>query len=236
MTEQRVRAKRILVVDDDRDYADTLANLLTGDGFEVEAAYDAMSALGKLYEFRPEFGVLDIGLPHMDGYELAALIRKSSSNTILIAMTGWTDEEHRMAALRAGFAFHLGKPFRFEELKAILTPEWNELLALRLHLKFRYHPLMRRRSGAKAWPPLWINVRGATYPKPSGEIGFLTRVEEHPAISACLFLWVIHEGETYVGTMNFDDSGFCREIRRVLDKSIGLNLRDIGDIDLSHLL
>jgi len=103
-------------------------------------------------------------------------------------------------------------------------------------IKLRNHPLMTRRSGLRAWPPLWIDTRGESYPKPIGELGYLKSVARHDSILNGLFIWVVHQKVTYVGMMNFDDPAFCREIHKVLLENVGREIKDIGDIDLSHLL
>jgi hypothetical protein len=103
-------------------------------------------------------------------------------------------------------------------------------------MKLRDHPLMTRKSGASAWPPLWVDTRGSAYGKPRGEIGFLKKVEKHDAIANGLFLWIAYEGATYVGVTHFDDPPFCRAIHEILAYSIGLAIRDIGGLDLSYTL
>ena len=103
-------------------------------------------------------------------------------------------------------------------------------------MKLRDHPLMTRISGMKTWPPLWVDTRGPVFKKPRGEVGYLKRIEQHDGIANSLFLWIEHEGQSYIGMMNFDEAAFCNEIRTVLEASLGLGIRDIGDIDLSYTL
>jgi PAS domain S-box-containing protein len=103
---------RILVVDDNRDSADSTALLLGSSGAQVRAAYDGRTALELATEFHPGVVVLDIGLPEMDGYEVARRLRSSdmTRQCILIATTGWGQAKDRSAAREAGFDHHLTKP------------------------------------------------------------------------------------------------------------------------------
>ena len=117
-----VRARRILVVDDNRDAATTLTKLLRRRGHEVETVFDGEEAVRMAGEFQPEVVLLDIGLPKLNGYEAAQQIRQQSkrADLVLIALTGWGQEEDRRRASEAGFAHHLVKPVVFEELVALL--------------------------------------------------------------------------------------------------------------------
>jgi CheY-like chemotaxis protein len=114
--------RRILVVDDNRDAADTLATLLELLGVEVDVASDGMSALQLVRERRPELVFLDIGMPGMDGYEVARRIRSDQDVAAvqLIALTGWGQEEDRRKSREAGMDDHLVKPVDLVTLKAIL--------------------------------------------------------------------------------------------------------------------
>jgi len=113
---------RILVVDDNRDAADTCAMVLELSGHRVQTAYTAGAALARGATFSPDALVLDIGLPDLDGYQLAQQVRASAwgRNAILIAVTGWGQEEDRLRALTSGFDHHLTKPIAAEELEALL--------------------------------------------------------------------------------------------------------------------
>jgi PAS domain S-box-containing protein len=103
---------RILVADDNRDAADTLALILELDGHEVQKAYDGLEALKLAEEFRPQIALLDIGMPHMDGYQTARRIRDRpwGDSVLLVALTGWGQEQDRRQASEAGFDQHLVKP------------------------------------------------------------------------------------------------------------------------------
>ena len=109
---------RILVVDDLRDTADSLAMLLRLRGNDVRATYDGMEALRIAGEFHPEVVVLDIGLPGLNGYETARRMRRQpwGESAILIAVTGWGQEQDRLDAAAAGFDHHFVKPVRPAEL------------------------------------------------------------------------------------------------------------------------
>jgi signal transduction histidine kinase/DNA-binding response OmpR family regulator len=108
----------ILVVDDNVDAAETLRELLQMMGYAVEIAFDGPSALRKLDRRWPDVAVLDIGLPGMDGYELAALIRQAARPIQLVALSGYGQESDTKRALAAGFDRHLTKPVSFDELEA----------------------------------------------------------------------------------------------------------------------
>jgi signal transduction histidine kinase/CheY-like chemotaxis protein len=126
--ENRVVAPcRILVVDDNRDAADMLNNLLTANGHWVQVAYDGEAALREAAAFQPQIGLLDIGMPGMDGYELAARLRRDArlAGLFLVAITGWGQEEDRRRALAAGFDAHLTKPADPDEIEALLLGRFS---------------------------------------------------------------------------------------------------------------
>jgi CheY-like chemotaxis protein len=105
--------KRVLVVEDDEDSALLLAETLGDHGFVVEVAHDGSSALEKAALFRPQVAVLDVGLPDMDGYQLATKMRGLSElppELRLIALTGYGGDEERQRSRAAGFDVHLVKP------------------------------------------------------------------------------------------------------------------------------
>jgi len=128
---------RILVVDDSRDAADTCATVLELSGHEVQTAYDGRRALELAGTFRPHALVLDIGLPDVNGYEVARSIRAApwGRGMVLIAVTGWGQGEDRRRALEAGFDHHLTKPIAAETLESLLQsldtsePDRKEYLA-----------------------------------------------------------------------------------------------------------
>lgn len=116
------RRHRILLVDDNVDFAASLALLLQGMGHDVQVAHDATTALSTAAEFSPEFAFLDIGLPLINGYELARRLKTSPAcaETVLIAISGWGQEQDRLQAEQAGFALHLVKPVEFNRIQSVL--------------------------------------------------------------------------------------------------------------------
>jgi signal transduction histidine kinase/DNA-binding response OmpR family regulator len=116
--------KRILVVDDNEDAAGMLAIALSRLGHVVKIALDAPSALLAADSFDPEVALIDIGLPVMDGYELARRLRVSSSrDPRLIAITGYGQESDRERSRAAGFSHHLVKPIDFSQLEHAISAE-----------------------------------------------------------------------------------------------------------------
>ena len=118
-------AARILVVDDNADAADSLGSLLQLEGHTVVVTYTSSGALAKLAEFKPDIVLLDIGLPDIDGYEIARRIRASpdQSHVRLIALTGYGQAEDRQRAKASGFDAHLVKPVEFAALQHVLAAQ-----------------------------------------------------------------------------------------------------------------
>jgi CheY-like chemotaxis protein len=115
-------ARRILVVDDNRDAAETLANLLGQVGATVQVAYNGPEALNGVERFHPEIVILDLGMPGMSGLDVARQIRKRPDNDCkLVALTGWGQSADRELTRAAGFAHHLTKPADFAEMHALLS-------------------------------------------------------------------------------------------------------------------
>jgi Response regulators consisting of a CheY-like receiver domain and a winged-helix DNA-binding domain len=113
--------RRILVVDDNADAADSLAMLLEVRGDEVRIAYDGLEALEAEGEFRPEVVLLDIGMPKLSGYDVAKRIREArGGNVMIVAITGWGQEDDRKRARDAGFDHHFTKPVDFEVLLGLI--------------------------------------------------------------------------------------------------------------------
>jgi CheY-like chemotaxis protein len=110
--------RRILVVDDNHDSADSLARLLELMGHQTAIAYDGPSAIDCAKEFRPEVMLLDVGLPGLDGNEVARRIRAQSwgKDMMLIAATGWGQPEDRRRSREAGFDHHMVKPIDLNDL------------------------------------------------------------------------------------------------------------------------
>lgn len=113
--------RRVLIVDDNADSADSLALLVRAWGHEVAVARDGPSALALAERFRPERALVDIGLPGMNGYELARLLREAHRDLYLVAMTGYGRDGDRKSAVDAGFDLHLVKPADLDELHDLLA-------------------------------------------------------------------------------------------------------------------
>jgi PAS domain S-box-containing protein len=113
---------RILVVEDNRDAAETLRDLLELSGCRVAVAYSGPEAVAAAGPFRPEVVLCDLGLPGMDGYQVAAVLRQDPalSKTRLIAISGYGQQEDQRRSREAGFDLHLTKPVEFAELQRLL--------------------------------------------------------------------------------------------------------------------
>ncbi len=116
-------ARRILIVDDNEDAADSLGMVLGLDGHQVICAYTGAQALEQAQAFRPDIVLLDIGLPGVDGYEVARRIRAlpDLQTVRLVAITGYGQDADKARARAAGFAEHLVKPVEFAALQRILA-------------------------------------------------------------------------------------------------------------------
>jgi CheY-like chemotaxis protein len=113
--------RRVLIVDDNQDAADSLAVVLRFEGHETSVAYSAQTAIEAVGASQPEVVLLDIGLPHMDGYEVARRIRASGASARIIALTGYGQLEDRQRSAAAGFAAHLVKPVDIATLVSMLS-------------------------------------------------------------------------------------------------------------------
>jgi DNA-binding response OmpR family regulator len=114
--------RKILVADDNRDSADSLAMVLNMRGHDVSVVYDGEAAVSTYEGIQPDVAILDIGMPKLDGYEVAARIRRTTSGrpVTLIALTGWGQDSDKKRTMEAGFDHHLTKPVDLEELVALL--------------------------------------------------------------------------------------------------------------------
>ena len=124
------RTRRVLVIDDDELLCELIQTTFELEGFEVAIAHDVIEAERVLAGSRPDAILLDIGLPGMDGYEVARRCReqKDLEQTMLVAMTGYGKEEDRRRSHEAGFNAHLVKPVNLEDLWLLLSQP--DLLAL----------------------------------------------------------------------------------------------------------
>jgi PAS domain S-box-containing protein len=121
-TSDMIRHRRILIADDNRDSAETLAALLRMDGHEVTAVHDGPVALSAFVELKPQVALLDIGMPGLTGYEVARKMRQlaSGASLTLIAITGWGQDVDKARAVAAGFDHHLTKPVDPRRLAELL--------------------------------------------------------------------------------------------------------------------
>ncbi|MBA3392856.1 MAG: PAS domain-containing protein [Deltaproteobacteria bacterium] len=117
------RGSRIALVEDNEDTREMMCALLVRSGFEVRTAADGLAALDLIEEFMPHAAVVDVGLPGIDGFEVARRVRAKSKlqHVTLVALTGYGQQSDRATAIKAGFDAHLVKPVRLEQLLAILS-------------------------------------------------------------------------------------------------------------------
>jgi CheY-like chemotaxis protein len=114
-------SRRVLVVDDNQDVANSFAVVLSSLGHEVQTVYDGQAALEAVNRFAPEVVFLDIGLPGMDGYTVARRLRKTHQNSLmLVALTGYGQEKDIQRAKAAGFDHHILKPVTQDVLETLL--------------------------------------------------------------------------------------------------------------------
>jgi CheY-like chemotaxis protein len=120
---ERLGRLRVLVVDDNVDAAESIAMLLSLEGHDVLSVHQAQHALEAVGSFQPHVVLLDIGLPGMDGYEVARRLRSSrpSETVRLVAVTGYGQQSDRERAREAGFDLHLVKPVEPEALQSVLA-------------------------------------------------------------------------------------------------------------------
>lgn len=110
-------------MDDNHDAADLLAEVLALHGHLTAAAYDGRAGLDAIQSFQPDLVLLDIGMPELNGYEVATRVRAMPlcPQPVLIAFTAWNDDEARARVIAAGFDLHLTKPMDFDALLATVT-------------------------------------------------------------------------------------------------------------------
>jgi len=114
--------QKVLVVDDNKDSAQTLAMMLKIMGNDVRTAHDGLEAIEKAQEYLPQVILLDLGMPKLNGYDVCRRIREQSWGTsiVIIALTGWGQAEDRQRTKEAGFDHHLVKPVDVAKLKELL--------------------------------------------------------------------------------------------------------------------
>ena len=114
---------RLLIVDDNRDSADTLGLLLKHEGFDVQVAYDGQQAMDLALSFRPEVLIVDLVMPVLDGFQLARQLRAMPEfeNSVFVALSGYSDQTHLDEASKAQFDEYVFKPPKLSLLLAILS-------------------------------------------------------------------------------------------------------------------
>jgi len=113
---------RVLVIDDNQDAADSLAEILRLSGCEVDVAYTGMSALAHVRSFQPDLVLCDLGLPELSGYEIARAVRCEQTCPIrLVALSGYAQPEDVLRSREAGFDAHLAKPARTADIESMLS-------------------------------------------------------------------------------------------------------------------
>jgi CheY-like chemotaxis protein len=114
---------RVLLADDDRDGAATLATLLELEGYEVRTVHGGQEALDAAREFKPDVCLLDIGMPKITGYEAARRLRQRYGDEcpVLVAVTGWKQASDKILATLAGFDHHVAKPYQPSQLLNLLA-------------------------------------------------------------------------------------------------------------------
>jgi PAS domain S-box-containing protein len=117
------RSLKVVIADDNRDAAESLATVLQLGGHKTVIAHDGYEALKQVQENQPEVVILDIGMPGLNGYEVARVIRKTPGleSTVLVALTGWGAQRDQIRAKEAGFDHHLTKPADIAAIKVLLT-------------------------------------------------------------------------------------------------------------------
>ncbi|HTU89229.1 MAG TPA: response regulator [Gemmataceae bacterium] len=120
---------RVLVVDDNHDCADSLSTLVHRWGHDVQTAYDGAAALEMMDSRQPDVALVDLAMPNMDGLQMARRLRKQMrfNHTLLIAITGYADQEHRVLCDEAGFDHYLVKPIDLADLEKLLLGERDRL-------------------------------------------------------------------------------------------------------------
>ena len=115
--------RRVLVVDDNKAAADSLSMVMHELGHEVRTAYDGAQAVVVAAEFRPHVMMMDLGMPNMDGYEAARRIRQEpwGEGLLLVAVSGWSQEQHKSRATEAGFDHHVVKPIEAADIRRMLA-------------------------------------------------------------------------------------------------------------------
>ena len=123
-----VRLPSVLVVDDSRDSANLLSSLFGAHGYEVHVAFDWAIAIETARTHLPDIILLDLGMPEMDGIHLALLLREDEQlkDKLLVAVTGYADDEHRQQCEAVGFDYVMPKPVAWADLKSTIDRLWSK--------------------------------------------------------------------------------------------------------------
>lgn len=114
--------QRVLIIDDNHDAADSLAEILRLSGYDVDVAYTGMSALAHVRSFHPDLILCDLGLPEISGYEVARAVRCEQTCPIrLVAISGYAAPEDILRSREAGFDAHLAKPAKTADIESLLV-------------------------------------------------------------------------------------------------------------------
>lgn len=116
-------AIKVLIIEDNRDGADSLRDVLAIYGYRVEVAYDGSDGLARALDFAPDVVICDVGLPDLDGYQVARALRshRDLGRATLVALTGYGQPEDQRSAFEAGFNAHMTKPADLESLQRLLA-------------------------------------------------------------------------------------------------------------------
>jgi CheY-like chemotaxis protein len=128
---ERALRRRVLIADDNRDAAESLAMLLQMEGHEVTVVHDGREAVTAFEKMRPDAALLDIGMPGLNGYEIARIIRRAphGRDVTLVAVTGWGQDNDKAQATEAGFNHHFTKPVEPDAITALLSQPSHTTLA-----------------------------------------------------------------------------------------------------------
>ena len=118
---QAMKTLRILIVEDYRDTADIIALWVTSEGHDAKVCFTGFQAEEAMPTFRPDVVLLDIGLPDMDGWELAPLLRKDNPTLKIVAITAYQSWEDQQNSKDAGIDLHIGKPIQREQILELLA-------------------------------------------------------------------------------------------------------------------
>jgi DNA-binding response OmpR family regulator len=112
---------RVLVADDEPSAAQALAAILVDEGHQVCVAYDGAEVLWSAQRFGPDVVILDIGMPKLNGYDVARALKKRHAGIVLVAVTGWKQSTDKIFARAAGFDYHFGKPYKSQAIIELLA-------------------------------------------------------------------------------------------------------------------